>query len=131
MSTLADAKAGDDIVMVYRTGTMQHGKSTDRTVKAILSTAKPVNLTIVADAPGNLVWKVRRDTGKEPGNATMYGWRAYTAGEYADIQAERDAWDFLHKQGISVSSNSPWRKQRPLLAELIRAALTPVEEDAA
>lgn len=125
MKTLQDVQVGDGIVMVYRTGSTNDGKSTDRIVRAVVTAAKRVNLSIQESGhPGGWdhrrAWTIRRDTSKESGNQSMDGWRAYTVEQHGYLRGEAEAWTFLTKQGIVIRSGSPWSERRAELADLIR-----------
>lgn len=121
MTAFRDVQVNDDVVMVFRTGYTNGGKSTDRVVPAVVVEAKRVNLKIAAE-DGNR-WIIRRDTAKEPSaTRTMYGWRAFTKSEYEQIMADREAWAYLASIGIRVGSESVWASRRAALAEILRAA---------
>jgi hypothetical protein len=128
MKTLQDLTVGDEIVLVYRSGKVTDGKSEDRAVRGVVITAKRVNL-IVEEKEGRLKikrsWTVRRDTRKENGNTTSYGWIGYTVQEYERNECRDAAVRFLREQRISIGLDSPWRgdDRRIELADLIRRHL--------
>lgn len=123
MKTIQDVEVGDEIVMVYRTGRRLDGKSSDTVTRGVVTEAKRVNLWIAGVDDSRVGWNVRRDTGKENGNRSMYGWHAYAVNQYEALQREGDAWTFLRDQGININSGSPWSGRKIELANLIRAYL--------
>lgn len=123
MKTIKDAQVGDKVIMVNRTGIMRNG--TGEVVPAIVTSAKPVNLTICETTTGiheGRVWKVRRDTGQLGVRRSTYGWRAWSAEEYVANQRTDRAHKFLRKQGILLDLVSPWKGREIELADLLANA---------
>ncbi len=135
--TLADVKAGDEVVMIYRTGRVTHNRSDDRVVRAVVTDAKRVNLTIVEQnvQRGTLepfqkparTWTIRRDTGtdstpqqmRHQAGGGMYGWHAYTAIAYERMLRQSAASRTLRRHGIRIDSSSPWYDRKVELADLL------------
>lgn len=129
MKTLNDVVAGDEIVMINRTGRLTNGKRDDRIVRAVVTEAKRVNLTIeaIGEASGwKHTWTIRRDTRQESrSDAGMYGWAAFTVDEHERNERKRNAYNFLHEQGIQLASygSRPWLGREIELANIIRKAI--------
>jgi len=127
VKALKDAAVGDKLILIHRTGRLTNGKSDDRTVEVVVTEAKRINLAVQEiEAKGDShqrTWNVRRDNRKESVDSSGYGWHAYTVEEHENSQRTREAWTFLHEQGISISSSVLWRGREIELADLIRAHL--------
>lgn len=131
MKTLREVTVGDQLVMIYRTGVLHSGKSTDRIVPAIVTEAKRINLTVGQLATEGLQrrwWAVRRDTRAEGGASGSYGWRAYTLDEHEHAQRLSAATSYLTQQGLMIRLGSAWRGREIELAALIRTHMEATSE---
>lgn len=123
--TLADVKAGDEVVMIYRTGSKTHGKSDDHVVRAVVTDAKRVNLSITEKDQASSrarTWYVRRDTGTDKARSArggLYGWKAYTVAQHEHNERRSAAGRTLRRHGINIDSSSPWRGREIELLDLL------------